>query len=392
VTANTTHTANTASAANAGDNGMRRPWRSLRVQLALLGWAAIYVPVLLVFGVTSVTEIETTTIVDGTEVTRDTTPERSPWVVATVLALGPVAAGLGWWWAGRAVRPIDRVRRVAEEIEGTDLGRRIGLDRGPVEVVALAAGFDAMLDRLERAADTQRRLIEETSHELRTPLAVLTTNAEVLLAQPDAGVDDLRQGIERSQAAAARLERTIDQLLAEARGRARTIARHPTDLVALVRDVVAEVDDLASVRGVALAASTPATLTCSLDPPTVRRAVLNLVDNALRHAPAGSTVTVEVDAGSVHGIARPGETSRPQKGSWARVTVTDHGPGVPADQQDRIFERFWRARPDDPASPGTGLGLPIARQVAEAHGGQLTVRSPLPTGPGAAFTLAFPLR
>ena len=115
MTANTTHTANTASAANAGDNGMRRPWRSLRVQLALLGWAAIYVPVLLVFGVTSVTEIETTTIVDGTEVTRDTTPERSPWVVATVLALGPVAAGLGWWWAGRAVR-VGRMRLEARGI------------------------------------------------------------------------------------------------------------------------------------------------------------------------------------------------------------------------------------------------------------------------------------
>ena len=356
---------------------MSRPWRSLRVQLALLGWAAIYVPVVLLFGVTSLTEDEVTVTDDGVETTRDTTPERSPWVPATALALGPVAAGLAWWWAGRAVRPLDRVRRVAEEIEDADRGRRIALDRGPVEVVALAASFDAMLDRLEHAADTQRRLIEETSHELRTPLAILATNAEVVLAQPDADVDDLRQGLERSRSAVARLQATIDQLLAEARGRARTIARRPADLVALVQDVVAEVGDLAAARGVVLASSTPAALTCALDEPTVRRALFNLLDNAIRHAPGGTTVdvTVAVDADR----------------SQARVTVTDHGPGIPAEQQERIFERFWRARPDDARAAGAGLGLPIARQVAEAHNGALTVRSPLPAGPGAAFTLSLPL-
>jgi signal transduction histidine kinase len=354
-----------------------RPWRSLRVQLALLGWAAIYVPVLLLFGVTSLTEDEITVTDDGVETTRDTTPERSPWVPATALALGPVAAGLAWWWAGRAVRPLDRVRRVAEEIEGADLGRRIALDRGPVEVVALAASFDAMLDRLEHAADTQSRLIEETSHELRTPLAVLAMNAEVVLAQPDPTVDALRQGIERSQAAAARLQGAIDQLLAGARGRARTIARPPVDLVALVRGAVTEAEALATPRGVRVELSAPEAATCPLDEPTVRRAVLNLLDNAVRHAPEGTTVEVTIDV----------DTGRGE----VRVTVTDHGPGIPADQQDRIFERFWRAHPADPAAPGTGLGLPIARQVAEAHNGHLTVRSPLSTGPGTAFTLTLPL-
>lgn len=357
---------------------MSRSWRSLRVQLALLGFVAIYLPVLLLFGVTEVTEIETTSIVDGVEVTRTSTEDRSSWVVATVLALGPAAAAVAWWWAGRAVRPIDRVRQVAEEIEGADLGRRIGLDRGPDEVVALAASFDAMLDRLEAAAATQHELIEETSHELRTPLAVLTANAEVVLAQPDPTPDDLRQGLVRSQAAAARLQATIDQLLAEARGRARTIARHPTDLVALVRRVVDEARTLAEPQRVAVTLAAPGTLTCRLDEPTVRRAVANLVDNAVRHAPAGSAVEVDVE---VEVDPAPGAV---------RITVTDHGAGVPPEDQQRIFERFWRSGPDDPARPGAGLGLPIARQVAEAHGGTLTLRSPLPDGPGAAFTLTFP--
>jgi signal transduction histidine kinase len=355
-----------------------RPWRSLRVQLALVGCAAIYLPVLLLFGVTEVTEDETTSTVDGVEVTQSSTSARSPWVVATVLALGPAAAAVAWWWSGRAVGPIDRVRRVAEEIEGTDLDRRIGLGRGPDEVVALAASFDAMLDRLEGAAATQRRLIEETSHELRTPLAVLATNADVLLARPDdqATTAELRQGIERSRTAVARMQATIDQLLVEARGRARTIARQPVDLVAVVRAVVDEAAALAEPRGVAVTLTALATLTCPIDEPTVRRAVLNLVDNAVRHAPEGTAVEVEVASGGAG------------DGDRARVTVTDHGPGIPADRQERIFERFWR---DGRATGGgAGLGLPIARQVAEAHGGTLTVRSPLASGSGASFTLALP--
>jgi two-component system OmpR family sensor kinase len=309
----------------------------LRVQLALLGLLAIYVPVLLLFGVTSVTEDETTTDLDGVEVTRTThTPDRSPWVPATVVVLGPAAAVLAWWWAGRAVRP------------------------------------------LEEAAATQRRLIEETSHELRTPLAVLAINAEVALAQPDPTVATLRAGLERSQGAVARLQATIDQLLVEARGRARTIARRPTDLAALVGDVVDEAAALARPRGIVLSPSGPDRLELALDEPTVRRAVLNLVDNAIRHAPEGSTVEIAVEIA----VGLDGEAD-----TEARVVVTDHGPGIPADQQERIFERFWRARPHDPAAPGTGLGLPIAAQVAQAHGGTLTVRSPGPTGDGAVFTL-----
>ncbi len=337
--------------------------RSLRVRLALLGFVAIYVPVLLLLGVTVVTEDERTDTVDGREVVvTDADRGRSPWVTGTVIALAPAAAALAWWWAGRAVRPIDRVRAVADDIggngiEGTDLGRRIGLDRGPTEVVALAASFDAMLDRLERSAETQRRLIEEASHELRNPLAVLLTNTDVLLAHPEPTVAVYREGLERSKAAAHRLQATIDELLVDARGRGRAIDRRPVDLVALVRRGA---DDAVVVRG-------PTELPASVDEPTVRRAVTNLLDNARRY---GGATAVEVDIEALdNGVA---------------ITVTDHGPGVPAEHQERIFERFWRGRPD---AGGTGLGLPIARQVALAHGGDLTVTSPGPAGDGAAFRL-----
>ncbi|MFC7722526.1 HAMP domain-containing protein [Nonomuraea recticatena] len=174
---------------------MTRPWRSLRAGLAVLGFLAIYLPALLLFGVVLVTDTETTfQTIDGVESVRSVSAHRSAWPTWTIVALAPAAAAVAWWWAGRAVRPLDRVRAVAEDIGATDLGRRIALDGGPAEVVALAASFDAMLDRLEQAAATQRRLIEETSHELRMPLAVLMTNAEVLLAHPSPTLEVYRGG------------------------------------------------------------------------------------------------------------------------------------------------------------------------------------------------------
>jgi signal transduction histidine kinase len=339
------------------------------VRLTVLGFLSIYVPVLLLFGVIQTTDNETISATrTGEPVVRTSSRQPSGWSLGTLLALGPVAAGLAWWWAGRAVRPLHLVRKVAEDIEATDLSRRIGLERGPTEVTTLAASFDAMLDRLESAADTQRRLIEETSHELRVPLSVLMTNAEVLLAHPAPTVEVYRHGLERSRAAADRLRRTIDELLVDARGRARILDRRPADLMLIVRATVADADLLAEARDVALSVTGPPTAVCRVDEPTVRRALSNLLDNAIRFAPAGSTVDVHID-----------ET--PERIS---VLVTDHGPGIPAEQQPRVFQRFWRADHDE---PGTGLGLPIASQIAQAHGGEVTLASPGPAGDGCVFGL-----
>lgn len=342
--------------------------RSLRVRLTLTGFLAIYVPVLVLFLVTAVTEDRASERRGGVEVATSRSDRPSPWEIATVIALAPAAAGLAWWWAGRAVRPIERVRAVAEDIEASDLSRRIALDDGPAEIVALAASFDAMLERLEGAAQTQRALIEETSHELRTPLAVLVTNAEVLLRHPAPTLDVYREGLERSAAVATRLETTIDDLLVDARGRARTLDRQAGDLARIAAEVVEDAHVLAAEKQVTLQLDAPASAACRLDEASVRRAVANLVDNAIRFAPAGSRVDIDVRA-----------TDRD-----ASVAVSDHGPGIPPAEHGHVFDRFWRG---DASAARTGLGLPIARQIALAHGGDVDLRSPGPAGDGCTFVL-----
>lgn len=346
---------------------MRYRWQSLRVQLAGLGFLAIYVPVLLLFGVTSATENDTEVTQNGETVTSSTS-DGPPWPTWTVVALCPVAAGLAWWLAGRAVRPIERVRRVAEDIEASDLSRRIDLSHGPAEIRLLAESFDAMLERLEHAARTQNMLIEDASHELRTPLAVLATNADVLLSHSEPTVELYRTGLERSQSAAARLRTTIDELLIDARGRARTIDRLPADLMSIANTVADDARVLAESEEVRLIVTGPPSAECAIDEPTVRRALSNLIDNAIRYAPGDTSVEVDVSTTDGH----------------AEVTVADHGPGIPADEQTRVFERYGHGKAD---THGTGLGLPIARQVAVAHGGDLTVDSPGPAGDGCVFRL-----
>lgn len=304
----------------------------MRVRLAVLGFLASYLPVLLLFGVLLATDTETTVVVDGDREVETTSSSPSPWVTWTIVVLAPAAAVVAWWWAGRAVRPLQDAH-----------------------------------DRLAEAARTQARLVEETSHELRVPLSVLATNAEVLLAHPNPTIEIYREGLARSGRAANLIRTTIDELLVDARGRARTIDRRPADVSAIVRAVVEEAGTVAAARGISLSVSAGPAL-CPVDEPTVRRAVANLVDNAVRHAPDGTAVTVTVDSGE----------------SEVAVVVTDRGPGVRAAEREHIFERFWRASHDQ---PGTGLGLPIARQIALAHGGSLTVTSPGPDGVGSAFRL-----
>jgi signal transduction histidine kinase len=340
--------------------------RSLRARLAITGFAAIYVPVLVLFAVAHLTEDVSVSTVGGVEVATRSTDRTFGWVEAVVIALAPVAAALAWWWAGRAVRPIERIRAVAEHIEAHDLSRRIAITSGPTEIVSLAGSFDAMLDRLHRAAVAQLEVIDDISHELRTPIAVLVANADVALAQTDSTPASYRAGLERSRRAAERLQSTVERLLRDARENAQTLDRHPADLMEVVRAVVADMHAVAEAARVTIALDGPASLPGAWDATTVARAITNLLDNAIRLSPPAATVHVRVT---------PTERT-------VEIAVSDHGPGIPPEQLDHVFERAWRA---DRSADGAGLGLAIARQIARAHGGDVAVRSPDPTGYSTTF-------
>ncbi|MBI5088017.1 MAG: HAMP domain-containing protein [Actinobacteria bacterium] len=286
-----------------------------------------------------------------------------------MIALAPDAAGLAWWLAGRTVRPIERIRSVAEHIEAHDLGERIGLSSGPTEIVALAASFDAMLERLHRAAGSQLEVIDDISHELRTPIAVLIANADVALARPSPTTTSYRADLERSRRAAERLQSTVERLLRDARDHARTLDRHPADLMETVRTVTGDMRAVAEPAAVTIDLSGPDQLLGTWDTSTLARAITNVLDNAIRHSPAGTTVLVRVA----------------DSGGRIDIAVSDHGPGIEPRQLDQVFERSWRA---DSSGGGAGLGLHIARQIARAHGGDVTVRSPDSAGYSTTFVFS----
>jgi signal transduction histidine kinase len=347
---------------------------SLRLRLAAVGLVGVLVPLLVLLAVSLVSD-ETTTTTASADVT-ERTRGLSPWVPVTAALLAVPAAVGAWWWAGRAVGPIRRITTVADDIQATSLDRRIHLADAPAEVQALADSFDRMLDRLAAASDVQRRLVEDTSHQLRTPLAVLATNADVALADPDATTDDLRDALRSTRATVDRLCTIVDDLLADARAQHHTAAGAGNDLVVIAthaRDVYA---DAAHARGVDIRVTAPPQLTAAVDGPSVARSVGSLIDNAIRHSPPGGVVAVEV--GTTDGRAF--------------VAVTDQGPGIDAEHRDRIFDRYWSTGSAPHAASADderlGIGLAVVRQVGDAHEG-VVVESPLGPEGGTRFTLRF---
>ncbi|MEV5237798.1 HAMP domain-containing sensor histidine kinase [Streptomyces cinnamoneus] len=285
-----------------------------------------------------------------------------------------LAAVLGYAASRTSLRPVTRLTATAERIAATrDPAHRIELPpyeaRRQDEITSLATSFNTMLGELEEAVAAQRRLVADASHELRTPLTALRTNAE-LLARAD-------------RLSAAQRERASDAL-----GRQlREVTGMVNDLIELARDeepqpLVEQVRlDRLTERCVAGARGHwPATVftadvtevTVPGVPPRLARLLSNLLDNAAKFSPAGAVVEVR--------LTRTDRT--------AELTVRDHGPGISAEDLPYVFDRFYRSR-QARALPGSGLGLAMARQIARAHGAELTAEQ-AETG-GARFRLAFPL-
>jgi len=284
-----------------------------------------------------------------------------------------VSIGTGWVLSGRVLRPINDITAVARDIGATDLSRRIRLAGPDDELKAMADTFDDMLDRLDEAFESQRRFIHEASHELRNPIAVVRTNVDVALADPDAPADELRDTLTVVGRAAERMAVLVDDLLMYARREARAERETVVDVAAIVEESVAEFAAPAEAQGLQVRGQAPPGLLVHGDPVALKQALANLLANAVRLAPAGSVV--EVAAG--------------RDGDWVWMAVKDEGPGIAPEDQPKVFERFYRGDPARARAEGrSGLGLTIVRQIAKGHGGSVGLRSE--PGAGSTFSVWLP--
>ena len=288
-----------------------------------------------------------------------------------LLGMFPASIGLGWVIADRALRPIGRITDVARDIQASDLSRRIGLEGPDDELRELADTFDDMLDRVEAGVDARRSFIADTSHELRNPLAVMRTNIDVALSDPNADAATLRDAAEVVRRTLDRTSRTVDDLLTFARDEVPTGEHDMFDVASMIADLAEEYGETAADKGVAIEVDLAPTSIVG-DAAALKQAVANLLRNAVGVAPRGSVVNVSSAA----------------EGTWLSVRVADRGPGIAEADHERVFSRNW-AKTVGGKEGGSGLGLSIARQIARSHLGTVTLVSSL--GEGTEFALWLPV-
>jgi heavy metal sensor kinase len=298
--------------------------------------------------------------------------------ILVVLGLGlPLVVALagigGYVLARRALAPIDHLAAEARRITADRLHQRLSVPNEKDEIGRLAAVINDTFARLDSSFAQLRRFTADASHELRTPLTVVRSIGEMGLRETRTAAE-YKDAIGSMLEEVDRLTRMVETLLRLSRGDAGTIQLSPDviDLGELARDVVSSLGILAEDRRQRLQIAVASPVHVAADRLVLRDAMTNVVDNAIKYAPPGSTIDVRVDA----------------KGQQATLTVADEGPGIADEHRDRVFDRFYRideGRSRD--SGGTGLGLAIAKWAVEANGGQISLER---AGGGSLFRIVLP--
>jgi heavy metal sensor kinase len=289
-----------------------------------------------------------------------------------ILAL---ATACGLWLGRRALAPVARITEDARAITETNLSARLAVPQSNDELQQLSETLNDMLERIQQSFTRTRQFTADASHELRAPMTLIHTAAQYSLRRERSReelVDSMRKILRESQ----RTTELIDDLLRLARGDAgkESAALSQLDAAPLLREAAEQATAMAAAKGIGVSLRLEAdALPVRADEAQLRRLLLILVDNALKYTPAAGRVTI---AGSADG-------------SGVRISVADTGAGISPDDLPHVFERFWRAdKVRSREAGGTGLGLTIARQIAEVHGAHLGVESEF--GRGSTFTIRFP--
>jgi signal transduction histidine kinase len=296
-------------------------------------------------------------------------------VSRSALALAVVAVlsvGLGWFIAGRALRPLRIITATARQISAASLSERLALGGPRDELTELADTFDGLLARLEASFTAQRQFIANAAHELRTPLARQRVISQVAVADPGASIESLRAAHERVLAVGAQQHQLLDALLTLARGQAGLDRNEPFDLADLAGRVLADRQPEAQGQNLTVHATLSPAPTAG-SPRLAEHLAANLIDNALRHNLPGGQVEVITQS----------------RDSGAVLTVINTGPPVPPTAIDRLFQPFQRLTADRTSrGDGLGLGLSIVQAIASAHHATITAR-PQPEG-GLLIQVTFP--
>jgi heavy metal sensor kinase len=295
-------------------------------------------------------------------------------VVAIPIALAVSLAG-GWFLAGRALRPVDKITLAAQRIAAGDLSQRLSMPAAHDEIGRLAATFNNMIGRLDTSFRQIRQFTSDASHELRTPLTVMKGETDLVLRRPRL-LDDYKLVLESNLEEIDRMTRIVDELLFLSRadmGEVR-VESLPVAMESLVEDIHRQAKLLAQDRNIEVLLGTVMPVVVQGDDLRLRELLLNLVENAMKYSYSGGKV----------------EIALLNDGREARLSVTDYGIGIAPADHKKIFQRFFRT---DVArghtKKGTGLGLAICSWIAELHKGRVEVKSAL--GQGSTFTVVLPL-
>ncbi|MBK8759604.1 MAG: heavy metal sensor histidine kinase [Sulfuritalea sp.] len=279
------------------------------------------------------------------------------WLFVAIAAI--LVGFLGWVVVRRGLAPLQAMRRDAASVTASRLDTRLSLDAVPVELAELAETLNEMLARLEDSFQRLKDFSSDLAHELRTPISNLMTQTQVALTRARSA-DEYREVLASNAEEFERLARMIGDMLFLAQADHGLVVprREPVDLAQQVRDLFDFFDALAEEKGLQLTLTGSGRV--SGDKLMLRRALANLISNAIRHTPAGGTIRVGIES----------------SGEGMKLSVENSGEPIPLEQTSRIFDRFYRGDASRHGSgEGAGLGLAITRSIIRAHGGDISVRS-----------------